>query len=220
MKELLAAELPTGEAYHKRAHRFEKFGQWKLAIGDLNRAIAQMPGDNHLQISRAGDHLQLGEFAEAIADLERVEDVDKIEPEMCNALAWILLTARESLRNPSKALSLAQRAAQSRPDDRSYRNTLGLAYYRSGEFAKALGVLELNVKTDDLYIAFDYVLMAMCRHRMGQVERARVDFNRAAREQRRLRQTDPRDETEFRSLLTEAKAVLAGLSSAGSGESR
>jgi tetratricopeptide (TPR) repeat protein len=139
-----------------------------------------------------------------------VLDLDAGRPEVFNTLAWTYLTAKVELRDPSQALSLAQRAVQSRPEERSFRNTLGLAYYRLGQFATAVETLEINIKTDHPAMAFDLLLLAMSRHRMGQPERARTEFDRAARWERSLAQTNPGLSAELSVFRAEAQAVLAG----------
>jgi len=210
VRELLSTQLPDGMAYHERAHRFERLGQWKLAIADLDQAIRRLPQNPHLFQSRAEDHLMLGQYAQAITDSQQSLAVDAERLEASNTLAWIYLTAPRELRDPGKALPLAQRAVQSRPDQRSFRNTLGLAYYRLGQFAKAVETLEINVKTDHPGMAFDLLFLAMSRHRLGQPDRARADFDRAVRW--RLAQTglDPGQDAELQTFLAEAQAVLAG----------
>ena len=63
-----------------------------------------------------------------------------------------------------------------------YLNTLGVALYRNGQFADAVPVLEKSLaagggKTD----AFDLFFLAMCRHRLGDTDRAREDHDRDVR---------------------------------------
>jgi WD40 repeat protein len=208
--ELVAAKLPDAQAYHQRAHRFERLGRWKLAIADLDLAIEKSPGDPHLFEARAADHLRLHQHAQAIADCQGSLELDSDRPEVYNALAWLYATAPGKLRDPSRALPLAQRAVQSRPDDRSFRNTLGVAYYRAGQFAQAIETLELNLKTDHPGMAFDLLFLAMSRHRMGQPQCARTDLDRALRWRSGQTQIDPGMDPELNAFQTEAQAVLAG----------
>jgi Tfp pilus assembly protein PilF len=191
MTELVATELPDAQAYHQRAHRFERLGRWKLAVADLDQAVRSCASDPHLFEARAVDHLRLREHAKAIADVRHSLDLDANRPEALNALAWLYVTAPRELRDPPQALVLAQRAVQSRPDDRSYRNTLGVAYFRLGQFAQTIETLELNIRTDHPAMAFDLFLLAMSRHRIGQPDRARTDFERAIRSRRGQTVRDP-----------------------------
>jgi WD40 repeat protein/Flp pilus assembly protein TadD len=206
--ELAATELPDAQAYHERAHRWEQFGQWKLAIADLDQAIRRSPKDLHLRDDRGMAHLRLNDYNQAIADLQQALEQDANHADACNLLAWIYLTGPAELRDPSRALVLVQRSVQSRPEERSYRNTLGVAFYRLGELEKAAFTLEQNVKTKHPYMAFDFVFLAMIRHGMGQHERARTELNRALEAERLLIQISPESATELQSLVIEARGVL------------
>jgi len=210
MTELVATKLPDVQAYHERAHRFERLGRWKLALADLDRAIRGSPGDPHLFEARAADHFRLNEHTQAIADFRKALEIEADRPEASNALAWLYVTAPAELRDPAKALPLAQRAVQSRPEERSFRNTLGVVYYRLGQFAKAVETLDINVKTDHPAMAFDLLFLAMSRHRMGQPDRARTEFDRALRWRRTQPGPDPETDPELNAFQAEAQAVLAG----------
>jgi WD40 repeat protein len=209
MAELFVRRLPDAVAYHHRAHRFERLGQWKLAVADLDQAVRGLPKDAHLREARAEDHLLLKEYAEAIEDLKAALEIDAARPEACNALAWVYLTAPPELRDPAQALPLAQRAIELRPAERAFRNTLGLAYYRAGQFAKAAEALEDNVKSEHPGMTFDLLFLAMSRHRMGQPEAARREFDRALRSQRSLDHPNAEQVAELETFRSEAEAVLA-----------
>jgi WD40 repeat protein/tetratricopeptide (TPR) repeat protein len=208
--QLFDATLPDAQAYIQRAQRFERLQQWKLAAADLDQAIQRSPKDSYLYEARAVDYLRLNEYARASADLQRALELDADRPETCNNLAWICLTGPRELRDPTKALSLAQRAVESRPGERTFRNTLGVAYYRLGQFAKAVETLEANVKFDYPLIGFDWLFLAMSHQRMGQSERARSEFDRAVRWRLAQGQLDPSFDADFQAFRTEAGSVLAG----------
>jgi WD40 repeat protein/Tfp pilus assembly protein PilF len=207
--ELFATTLPDAVAYLKRARRFERLAQWRLAVADLDQAIRRLPDDPQLYEHRASIQMLLAQFAPAIKDLEKALDLDAGRAEAANALAWIYLTAPRELRDPPRALPLAQRAVRSRPDERAFRNTLGVAYYRLGQFAKAAETLELNVETEHPEMAFDLFFLAMSRHRMGQTDRARTEFERAVPWQQSLAHARADLVGELDSVRSETEAVLA-----------
>jgi tetratricopeptide (TPR) repeat protein len=100
----------------------------------------------------------------------------------CNDLAWVLLTAPESLRDVSAAVPLAERAAKLDPKNAVYANTLGLAYYRAGRCRDAVDVLRPNLdRQADGYLAYDLYILALSRHRLGDVVSARDCFAYAVR---------------------------------------
>jgi WD40 repeat protein len=207
---LLSTQLPDAMAYRERAYRFERLGRWELAVADLDQAIRSTPGDPRLFEARARDHLRLDQHAQAINDLRNALELDADRPGTSNLLAWIYLTAPRDLLDPPAALRLAQRAVQSRPEDRSFRNTLGVAYYRVGQFARAVETLESNAKTDHPDLASDLLFLAMSRHRMGQPDRARSEFDRAARWRLARVGLDQGIDAELRSFEAEARVVLSG----------
>jgi hypothetical protein len=105
-------------------------------------------------------------------------------------------------------------AAQPRPTNRNFRQTLGLALYRIGRFAEAATVAESNYsfssKFAQFWGGFDRLVLAMSRQRLGQAAAARADLAEAVRW--RAAQTNfPRDRAaDFDRLLREARSVLDG----------
>ena len=129
----------------------------------------------------------------------------------CNNRAWELAAGPESTRDPGRALPLARRAVELTPAQNIYLNTLGVAQYRVGQHAEAIGTLERSLaagggQTD----AFDLFFLAMAHHRLGHREQARAAYDRAVRwlgEQKSLTEQYAKELAAFR---TEAEAVLAG----------
>ncbi|HVK07874.1 MAG TPA: protein kinase [Gemmataceae bacterium] len=104
------------------------------------------------------------------------------DPRACNNLAWHYLTAPAALRDAKAALPLAEKAVRSAPDDAVYRNTLGVAYYRTGMYREAAEVLRANLDKDENWAAaFDLYSLAMSHHRLGEPARARDYFGWAVR---------------------------------------
>jgi tetratricopeptide (TPR) repeat protein len=168
-------ETPPDESdcltYYWRALAHEHFGQFQQAIDELGEAIKRpKPSINSLpqfHFDRARNYLHLHEYAKAKEDLEMT---DRKDPRDRLALAWWYLTAPGVLRSPEKAQSLALEALElSRGDraelgswellarflaldgeppqpNRTPLNTLGVAYYESGNFAQAIETLEGSLK--------------------------------------------------------------------------
>jgi tetratricopeptide (TPR) repeat protein len=106
--------------------------------------------------------------------------VGKANASQVNSLAWQLATAPPGLRDPERALKLARKAVALAPGMAIYLNTLGVAQFRAGQFTEAIATLEksLAVSTGESD-AFDLFFLAMARQRLGEVARARADFDRA-----------------------------------------
>jgi tetratricopeptide (TPR) repeat protein len=102
-----------------------------------------------------------------------------------NGLAWFLTTASDaSLRNPSRAVELAARAAELAPTEPDYRGTLGTARYRSGDWKGAVADLEKAVglrNPDNPNNARDGFFLAMAHWQLGEKEEARSWFDKSVR---------------------------------------
>ena len=99
-----------------------------------------------------------------------------------NNLAWRLATGPVALRDPEQALVLARKAVALTPGTAIYLNTLGVAQYRAGQYAEAIATLEKSLAASKGESdAFDLFFLAMARHKLGQIDQARADFDRALR---------------------------------------
>ena len=112
--------------------------------------------------------------SQAIERWRRELEVNPDSADACNNLAWAYLAAPEALRDVGTALPLAEKAARLAPGNASYRNTLGVAYYRAGRYREAVEVLRLNLeRQEDEYLAYDLYFLAMSQHRLGETAQAR-----------------------------------------------
>ncbi len=151
-----------------------------------------------------------GRTDEAIAAFRRIIVRYPSLAEARNTLAWQLAT-RAPRRARAEAVDHARRAVAVEPLKSTYLNTLGVALYRDGRPAEAIPVLERSLAAGlGLSDPFDLFFLAMARHRLGQADRARADFNRAVawiRSQKSLLNSQARELSAFRA---EAEAILAG----------
>jgi serine/threonine protein kinase/WD40 repeat protein len=125
-------------------------------------------------VGQAFQHIHNKEHARALAALRQAVQVAPSHARAHNDLAWLLLTGPKELRDPEQALPQARKAVELAPNQQLYLNTLGLALYRTGQFAEAVPVLERSLaagkgQTD----AFDLFFLALCHHRLGDAARAR-----------------------------------------------
>jgi WD40 repeat protein len=154
-----------------------------------------------------------------IADLEtmlaRQPDQPRIGEMLArflNTCAWRLATAPEPTRDPQRAISLARRAVELRPKAAIYLNTLGVALHRAGRYPEAIATLEKSLaagrgQTD----AFDLFFLAMARFEVGQIDRARADFDRAVKWRRdHPNLAQPGWSAELDAFQAEARALLDG----------
>jgi tetratricopeptide (TPR) repeat protein len=98
-----------------------------------------------------------------------------------NNWAWLLATCPEtSLRNPAEAVRQARRSLELVPNERETWNTLGVAYFRQGDWDEALNALYRSMELHNEGDSFDWFFLAMIHWRMGRKERARDWYNKAA----------------------------------------
>jgi WD40 repeat protein len=166
-----------------------------LARARLNRLEAALSDGEAAQRQkpdRAGPRLQLAKI--------------------CNALAWTLVTGPSSTRDPARALTLARRALELTPDQADFLNTLGVAEYRTGRHAEAIATLEKSLAASKGESdAFDLFFLAMARYKLGEMARARADFDCALRWRRdHPNPTQPGWPEELDAFQAEARALLDG----------
>jgi serine/threonine protein kinase/WD40 repeat protein len=131
--------------------------------------------------------LNLGEFARAATPEEKARQTIaayhlalKSNPKSAiahNNLAWAYATAPEALRKPQEAVRLAEEAVRQEPDNATFRNTLGAAYYRAGRYREAADTLEANLKNQDArFLAHDLYFLALACRKLGETDKARVYY--------------------------------------------
>src|SRR5262249_37167292 len=99
-----------------------------------------------------------------------------------NNLAWLQVSYPEvPQREPGEAVRLAKAAVAMEPEMREFWNTLGVAYYRAGEWTPATEALEKSMQLKDGGggDAHDWLFLAMIRWRLGDKEQARRWFDRS-----------------------------------------
>jgi tetratricopeptide (TPR) repeat protein len=126
-----------------------------------------------------------------------------------NNLAWLLANAPDlAVRDVPRAIALAHEAAQANPDCPTYWNTLGVAYYRAGDFDTTIAALERAIDLTGGGTAFDHAFLAMAHAQLGNHEQAQEWLNHA---RIWMEQHSP-DHSELACLCDEARSVLAAAS--------
>jgi len=210
------APLPFHPAsYHQRGHVYERLGQSRQAIEDFSAALLRQPANSKLQAgllaARGRNHRRLNNYGHAIADLEEALKLDSEQPVTCNDLAWFYVTGPEHLRNPNRALTLAKKANVLRPNHWFFLNTLGVTYYRLGQYAEAVEKLESSLRDSQARAgAFDLFFLSMCHARLGDSTKARDCYDRAVKWiTEHQGQLSPEWVEELKNFRAEADAVLA-----------
>jgi serine/threonine protein kinase/WD40 repeat protein len=120
------------------------------------------------------------EHTKALAALRKAVELAPRYAMAQNNLAWLLLTGPKELREPAKALSAARKAVELGSNQSSCLNTLGVALYRTGQYADAIPVLERSLREQRGQAdAFDLFFLAMCHHHLGDPAKAKQCYTRA-----------------------------------------
>ncbi len=195
---------------YRRAQIWHRLGKFQEALADLDALIQRFPRDPALYELRSQVHDRLGHREQARADMKQAAELPQPGTDHYNNLAWRLATGPAALRDPEQALVLARRAVALAPGTAIYLNTLGVAQYRAGQFEEAIATLDKSLAAGkDQSDAFDLFFLAMARHKLGQVDRARADLNRALRWRREHpNPAGPGWSEELNMFQAEAEAIL------------
>jgi serine/threonine protein kinase len=109
---------------------------------------------------------------------------------------------------PDEAVYWARLAVRLQPGNAHYRRSLCSALYRAGRFAEAALELERQISRNSETLGDDWLLLAMCKHRLGQVSSARNALGQALRWDGPVNWWTLARTAVFHSLLKEAQAVL------------
>jgi WD40 repeat protein/serine/threonine protein kinase/tetratricopeptide (TPR) repeat protein len=180
---LLALEPDTASLYDRRGAAFAEQDQWPRAIDDFSRAFGLKEdawfGHHHaLALLAAGD---ADGYQRACASL--LEKFAKTtDPRAADAVAYLAVLVPDRVPDEAAVLSLAARAAAARPSSPDYREALGAAHFRAGNFRTASGQLEQAVAREGNGGTVTMQLfLAMAHHRLGQTDPARAPAFAAAR---------------------------------------
>ncbi|MGO9470679.1 MAG: protein kinase domain-containing protein [Isosphaeraceae bacterium] len=208
---VLAAEPDRDGARYRRALASIRLRRHREALFDLDLLIPKFPDDYVLYELRGTVGAALGKNDQARADREHAGRLLPKDAMALNRRAWILATSRITQRDPDRAVALAQRAVALAPGQQLTLNTLGVALYRAGQFAKAISVLKRSLTAGKgQFAAFDLFFLAMAHQKLGHASQARDCFYRAVRWWGEHKNLPAQYVPELTGFRAEAEAALAG----------
>jgi eukaryotic-like serine/threonine-protein kinase len=207
---VLAADPDHEIARSRRACAWLALGRSQEALADLDELI-RCHFFNAAFIERRGKlHERLGHHQAAQVDREQAAKFREPNAQTLNNAAWELATGAIYVRDPERAVSLAEKTVAKAPGEAGYLNTLGVALYRAGRNAQAIVTLEKSLAAGKgAFAAYDWFFLAMARHRLGQTVQAQDSFDRAVRLWREQKQLPDLSADELAGFRDEAEAVLA-----------
>jgi tetratricopeptide (TPR) repeat protein len=109
-----------------------------------------------------------------------------------NNLAWLLATCPDpKLRDPQGAVKFARRAVEVSPQNGDWWNTLGVAYYRAGEWEESKKALYRSMELRNDGDSFDWFFLGLVHFKLGHKERAREWYDKAVGWVRQIEKEKP-----------------------------
>lgn len=129
-------------------------GRESLMDGKLNEALALFekacrldPASKEAAFGLSAAYLEMKRYEQALPLLERLNAEVPDNPMVKNNLAWALLRVKDtSSEKAARAVKLARSALLDLPSDYSIWNTLGEAYYATGQFEKGLSAAQSGLR--------------------------------------------------------------------------
>jgi tetratricopeptide (TPR) repeat protein len=200
-----------------RGQWHQTWSQWTESVEDFTEALKVLPADApsrqraELLQMRALGYARLRAYDTALADLQKAVELAPDLAVACHDLARLYVTGPDKLRDPKKALPLARQAVELTAGDARYLNTLGVVYYRLGQYPQAVETLERSLReSKGRADAFNLFYLAMCHARRGESPKAKDCYNRAVKwVQERQGKLQRADVEELTACRAEAEAELA-----------
>jgi serine/threonine protein kinase/Tfp pilus assembly protein PilF len=164
-----------------RGHMQSELGNWEQAIADYSMAIELNTNNWEGWFWRGHLYEKLGQRERASADYSRLTELQLGNLDI-ESFAWnIMLIEPEHLRNPAGAVKMATKTVEATPEVGSAWCSLGLAYYRNGQYEEALEALlkSIELQTTDRDAIFTKFLLSMVNHQLGQEQQANQCFEQA-----------------------------------------
>lgn len=142
--------------------------QYQEAFDLYGEALQQLTDNNRLLYARALTAEKLGKVDLAIKDLENIVKREPKNAQALNALGYTLVDKTKKLE---LGLEYIQKAHELEPNDAAIHDSLGWAYYRLGQYKKALKYLRRafeNLKDAEIAAHLGEVLWVAGEHEAAQ----------------------------------------------------
>lgn len=127
--------------------------------------------------SQADSYWDGEDFSKALQCLSEAVELDPLNCEIADELAWFCLVGPEAFQSTDRAIQLGIEITEREPTEQAYANTLALAYLQKGQFQEAIAALERSEKESGYaFDAFDGYCKAACLLRLGKTDEAHSFF--------------------------------------------
>jgi tetratricopeptide (TPR) repeat protein len=172
----------------KQGQRLEQAeAAYRQALALCEKLDADFPADATYRNWIAGNY---GSLFLLLAATERQQEAEamygkllELSPKNARAynnLAWILATSPDpKFRDPKRAVELAQKAIELKPEEGTNWNTLGAAHYRAGDWKAAIAALDKTMELRKGGDSNEWFFLAMAHWQLGEKDKARQWYDRA-----------------------------------------
>ena len=168
----IALESEFMSAYNYRGHSYVMLEDCGRAIEDFNKTIALKPDHALAYADRAGCHDIQRREQEALADYARGLALAPENPDMQNFMCW----AKTMAGDGEAAMSHCNQAITMEPEVAECYDSRALAWYRLGEYDKALVDEERSMSEPSWE---NHALRAAIYFQTGELKAAKNDYRKA-----------------------------------------
>jgi serine/threonine protein kinase/tetratricopeptide (TPR) repeat protein len=185
---LALTQISLGSYLSEHDRLDEAAKAYRQAIAVLEGLVVEFPDvpvyrpDLHQTYFHLASVLNRTGQSQAAADVRsKVLEIDPGDAELMHDVAWLLSThADTQLRDPQKAIELAEQAVKLAPKKTKYWRTLAAAHYRAGHWQDSLAALkkaQTGQRPDKAFCC----LMAMSHWQLSEQDEARKWYAEAAK---------------------------------------
>ena len=182
--------LSNVQEYRYRGDLYRILKQYDQALADFTNIVQLDPSDvaAYETLERThrekGDRQAANKVQQKLSELhedeyrknyERAIALDSDQARENNGSAWQLATCPDpEFREPARAVALAEKAVQLDPGNGAFRDTLGVAYYRAGNWPGAIEEMKASYEWAlGRYFHINGLFLAMAHGQQGDQEQAR-----------------------------------------------
>jgi Flp pilus assembly protein TadD len=180
-REALRFEPDNPTVHSKLGKLLDEQARHNEADAELNESIRLEPENGKHWAHRGWVGAHRGEWEKALSDFDKAIEVSPKDAALHNDLAREL-AAQPSPdgRGAGSALKWAKKAVEFEPKEGSYWKTLGIALYREAEWNASVLALNESMSLRNGGDSSDWLFLAMCHAKLGEKEKARAWYNKAA----------------------------------------
>jgi WD40 repeat protein len=165
-----------------RARVYRRLGRWREAAIDFGKWLEAQPDDLDPGLAQFACTLLLAgdESRYRLVCARALARHGKEDARVGHGIARVCVIGPGGIPAPEEAVRLARRAVAAQPTPWC-RHTLGLAYYRAGQYEQAAACFRESLQQPGYYPVVNWLGLALAEKRLGKDREARRWLDRAAR---------------------------------------